>query len=358
MRVKVRFVKALSYWATVAALAWIAAGCSPKSGKLPTYMRPELLYLNDQPYSRLYVEVDSVEGVEVPEELLNTLRTFLARHCSKPDGIEIVRDKPIPLSEVKDVPIGPASVLCLDGPDPNSGSQPAYLHLFFYDTKTAFKRALKNPHTPGHCPSAICYNVNYCRSRQDEVADFILKHEAGHVLGLSKNTAHGDGTHCKNNACLMNASPGWWSGFFGLLLGVRIERELCADCRDELERWRSEDVGPKLAFKGPFLIRREDGHSVVSLPFCQILLPRSMEDKLQWWQVLARLKEDIRAADYSENRKEHGYLRWYVWHPHYRDGTRQSMMDCRAFLSRATLDPSPFISHKATALLEELKQEQ
>ena len=115
--------RVLLYRIAVVASAWMVSGCGPKSGKLPTYMQPELLYLNDQPYSRLYVEVDSVEGVEVPEQLLDDLRAFLSKHCSKPDGIEIVRDKPIPLSEIKDVPMGPASVLYLDGPDPNSSSQ-------------------------------------------------------------------------------------------------------------------------------------------------------------------------------------------------------------------------------------------
>lgn len=34
----------------------------------PQYMRPGLLYLKDQPYRRLYVEVDMVEGAEVPQK--------------------------------------------------------------------------------------------------------------------------------------------------------------------------------------------------------------------------------------------------------------------------------------------------
>jgi hypothetical protein len=321
-------------------------------------MQPELLYLNDQPYSRLYVEVDSVEGVEVPEQLLDELRVFLARHCSKPDGIEIVRDKPIPLSDVKDIPMGVASILCLDGPDPNSGSQPAYLHLFFYDTKTAFKHVLKNPHVPGLCPSAICYNVDYCRSKQDEVADFMLKHEAGHVLGLCNNTAHGDGAHCSNKPCRMNKSPGWWSGFFGLLLGIRIERDLCADCRNDLERWRSGDVGPELEFDGPFLIRREDGYSVASLPYGIVLLPRSMEDNFQWQEALVVLKEYIRATDFSENPKKRNYSVWDLWYPHDHDHPRQSTIDRTALLTRAAKDPCPFVRRAAAKLEEQFEQEQ
>ena len=68
----------------------IISGCGPRSAKIPTYMRPDLLYLKKQPYSRIYVEVDTVEGVEVP--------------------------------------------------DPNSGSQTAYLHVFFYNWKETFKK--------------------------------------------------------------------------------------------------------------------------------------------------------------------------------------------------------------------------
>jgi hypothetical protein len=320
-------------------------------------MQPDLLYLNDQPYSRLYVEVDSVEGVEVPEELLEELRVFLGKHCSKPDGIEIVRDEPIGLSEVKDVPMGPASVLWLDGPDPNSGSQPAYLHLFFYDTKTAFKRVLKNPHVPALCPTAICYNVNYCGSSQDKVAALFLRHEAGHVLGLCRNTAHGDGTHCRNNQCRMRASPGLLSGLW-LPFGGRIERELCADCRDDLERGRSEHVGGALEFKGPFLIRREEGYCVASLPSRQILLPQSMADEFQWREVLARLKKGMRAAGFSECLKNRHCLHFYVWPDRDRDGSGQSSIDQTALLTRAAEDPSPFISRKAAALLKKLRQEQ
>ena len=40
-------------------------GCG-RSQAYPTYMNPGLLYLKDQPYRKLYVEVDMVEGADVP----------------------------------------------------------------------------------------------------------------------------------------------------------------------------------------------------------------------------------------------------------------------------------------------------
>ena len=357
MRSKARTVRGLLYRIAAVALAWTLAGCGPKSAKLPTYMRPDLLYLSNQSYTRLYVEVDSIEGVEVPQELLDELRIFLTRHCPKPDGIEIVLDETIPLSEVEDVPMGPASVLCLDGPDPNSGPQPAYLHLFFYDTKTVFKGMLKNPHVPKFCPSAICYNVGYCRSRQDEVADFMLKHEVGHVLGLCRNTTHGDGAHCSNHSCLMNASPGWWSGFFGLLLGIPIERELCGDCRHDLGRWRSEDVGADLEFKGPFLTRREDGYSVASLPYCDLIIPAVLEDEFDWQEALAKVKEEIKTIDFGDYRKEGGRIRG-LCRANETEEPRESEIDYVDILGRAAEDPSPFVRRYAVAELDRIKKEQ
>lgn len=142
----------------------IILGCGSKAA-FPQYMRPELLYLKAQPYSNLYVEVDSVEGVEVPDEWLNVLKEFFATHCSKPDGIKIVVDEPIAFDDIKDMPIGPASMLCIDDPDPNSGSQPAYLHVLFYDKDKIFKKTTKTPYVFSAGPSTIFYNTDYVKSR-------------------------------------------------------------------------------------------------------------------------------------------------------------------------------------------------
>jgi hypothetical protein len=226
-------------------LIWIVSGCGSKSAKLPTYIRPELLYLNEQPYSRLYIEVDTVEGVEVPEKWLDTLEEFLSTHCSKPDGIEIVRDEPIPFDDIKDMPIGPASILCLDGPDPNSGPQPAYLHVFFYDKDKIFKKTRKEPHVISICPSTIFYNVD-CGYRLDKMIKLTLPHEAGHVLGLCKNTTHGDGAHCMNKKCLMRPGPDRLPSLGLLLFGLPLKSDLCNDCLSDLEEYKSESADPNI----------------------------------------------------------------------------------------------------------------
>jgi hypothetical protein len=84
----------------IALASSVAGGCGPKSAKFPTYTQPELLYVTAQRYTRLYVEVDVLEGVEVPQRWLDELRGFLSQHCDKPDGITMVRDAPIPASAV------------------------------------------------------------------------------------------------------------------------------------------------------------------------------------------------------------------------------------------------------------------
>lgn len=357
MRLKARFVRVLLCRIAILAFVWIISGCGSKSAKLPTYMRPELLYLSDRPYSRLYVEVDKVEGVEVPDQWLDTLEEFLSTHCSKPDGIRIVRDKPIPFEDIKDLPIGPASILCLDGPDPNSGLQPAYLHLFFYAKDKIFKKTTKSPHVPFPCPSAIFYNVDY-GYRLDKMIKLTLPHEAGHVLGLCKNTEHSEGAHCTNKECLMRQSPDSLPSLALLLFGIPFRSDLCDDCLSDLEAYKSESANPNLTFDGPFLIRREDGYSVASLPYSDVLIPAALDDEFDWQKMLAKLKETIKETDLCEYWKKGAYRLWGLCRRDDTEATQESVIDYLDVLTRATGDPSPLVKRAALAELKRLKQAQ
>src|SRR5262245_37343409 len=89
--------------AIVGAMSVLLTGCSTGRIAPPTmervgFWQPHLLYLESSPHSRLYVEVDSVEGCEPGDDTLNKLREFLAAYCRKPAGIEIVRGDVIPLA--------------------------------------------------------------------------------------------------------------------------------------------------------------------------------------------------------------------------------------------------------------------
>jgi hypothetical protein len=364
MLLKAGIVKVLLYRIAVVALACIVAGCGSKSAKLPTYMRPELLYLNHRPYSRLYVEVDTIEGVEVPDQWLDELKAFLETYCSKPDGIEIIRDAPVPISEVQGMPIGAASILCLDGPNPNSRSQPAYLHVFFYDRNVGLKAEKGPPHVLGFCPCGILFNVSYFRISKGKAEEFAMKHELGHVLGLCKNPEHGDGSHCENQGCLMYKSPGLLPTF-GLLLGSRVEKQLCYDCQRDLETLKSEEVDLKLAFKGPFLIRREDDYSVASLPYCDVVIPTSVESVSDWTDLLSFLKDTTReehkaALNKTQKSRER---RWYIrgfWDGSVnKDASLEKMTEeVVALLRKAADDPCPPVKSYAKAVLKQFEKEQ
>jgi hypothetical protein len=342
-----------------ATLICIVTGCGQKSARLPTYMRPELLYLNEQPYSRLYVEVDTVEGVEVPKKWLDTLKEFLSTHCSKPDGIEIVRDKPIPFEDIKDMPIGPASILCLDGPDPNSNPQPAYLHVFFYAKDKIFKKTKENPHIYSFCPSAIFYNADYIKLRQKQWILHALPHEAGHILGLCKNKSHGDGVHCKNKDCLMRPGPEHLPSLGLLLFGNPLKADLCDECLRDLEAYKSETADPNLTFNGPLLIRKEDGYSVASLPYCEYIIPQFMDEKFEWRQLLITLKRVSEQKDFGKYWKEKEKFRLIgIFRPKNEDSSLSDKELLRESLSKATEDPNPDVSHFAKLELDKIKQKQ
>ena len=364
MRLKARIIKGLLYRIAVVALAWIVTGCGSKSAPFPTYMQPELLYLKHQPYSHLYVEVDTIEGVEVPDQWLDELKAFLDKYCEKPDGIEIVQDPPVPLSEVKGMPIGAASILCLDGPNTGSGSQPAYLHVFFYDRNIGLKAERGAPHVLSNCPCGILFDTGYFRISKGKAEEFAMKHELGHVLGLCKNPNHGDGVHCKNQGCLMYKDPGLLSSF-GLLFGSRVEKQLCADCQKDIETWKSGDIDPKLAFKGPFLIRREDYYSVASLPYCDLIIPNPVESTFEWTKLLSFLKDVIREKcraalkDGREPRERKWLIRGFWDGSFDKDVSWDSLPEHVIILfRRAADDQSPLIKNYANFALKKLKQEQ
>lgn len=353
MPLNARILKAFLYRIRFVLLVCVLSGCRSQSGQLPTYMRPELLYLNHQPYSRLYIEVDTIEGTEVSDQWLDELKAFLGKYCSKPDGIEIVMDEPVPISEVESLSVGLASILCTDGPRPDSREQPAYLHVLFYKDM-GLRAEEKTPHVSSFCPCGIFCN-------EGKAKEFALKHEAGHVLGLCKNTAHGDGAHCRNRGCLMRARRGlFWS--LGSLVGSQMD-QLCADCRHDLELWESDHVEPNIVFKGLFLIRREDGYSVASLPFCDLIIPSPVENVLDWKETLSHIKDKIQEAqkaalnEDSESKKTMWYVKG-IYNPHNNNTSSGNMTDELAILKRAADDPSPPVKNYAIGKLKEFEQEQ
>jgi len=332
-------------------------------------MQPELLYLKDQPYTRLYIEVDAIEGVEVPQEWLDELEAFFVEHCCKPDGIAIVRDEPIPLSEVKDLTVTEAALLYTDGPPVDDGEQPAYLHVCFYDLHEGLSAMSKSPHVPVYCPTTIFYNVDYGRHLPDRTHMDWLRHEAGHILGLGRNRDHGDGEHCRNYNCLMRPGTENLTALartLGTPFGIKFApRPLCTDCLRDIELLKATDVSQNLSFQGPFLVRRENGYAIVRLPQCDFIAmddtgPRDWRDtlerakKAEGRMIVGRRKGSKTSADEGTQttpetpaqrapKKGRGFMVFSVLGPSDKEAYPLTQDQFVALLAAAAEDPCPLI---------------
>ena len=252
---------------------FLLAGCgtwkSPSSSSWPINYHPELPYLLPHPYTRLYVEVDRMEGVEIPQEVFNDLKMFLSKYCRKSDGIEIAYSDVIPISECKGRSAEIVANLFIDGPPPHADNQTAYLYVLLEDSsKVGKKFDVGRSHTTIAYPCMIYYDVNFCRMVKNRVARNVMLHEAGHVLGLCRNTAHGDGSRCANDDCIMNSVP--ISISRSILQLPFKKQDLCADCQKDIEMTQAANPVSDMSFNGPFLVWRKDGWLLASLPVSDV----------------------------------------------------------------------------------------
>lgn len=354
MKIACKIVTLLS----IAALS----GCASRRSIPAAHMHPERFYLQDRPYSRLYVEVDRTEGVDLPPFFVDELKAFLGEHCAKPDGIEVVLDPPIPACEFENMPHSAASILCTDGPVPDLGAQPAYLHIVAHDGKTAFRGARREPHVLFTCPSTIFWNVDYARSWPDQTRIDMLRHELGHILGLCRNTEHGDGAHCDKHGCLMFPRPDLLSQIGGRAHLYYREQRLCDDCRRDLKQAAETPCDDNLSFAGPFLIRKEDGYSVAALPFCELIVPHPVPAEFDWQEALDRAKACVRKA-MGRVRREEGDLKKYhegaftaFLGASQTTGLTEMLEQDIAALSRATNDPSAGVRRLASHMLKKRQE--
>jgi hypothetical protein len=340
----------------------VLSGCASRPSIPPAFMHPEGLYLQDEPYSRLYVEIDRVEGANLPEFFVDEIKAFLGEHCAKSGGISVILDPPVPASDVEGMSLSAASILCTNGPVESDGPPPAYLHLFAYDGKTTFKGARPEPRVVFNCPSAIFWNVDYARSWPDQTRIDMLRHELGHILGLCRNTAHGDGAHCDKQGCLMFPTPDMLSQIGGLVHLYFREHRLCKDCMRDLELAAEAPCDENLSFAGPFLMRREDGYSVASMAFCEIVLAHPIPAPFDWRETLKRAKAGlIEATERTQHRdgdlKEYheGTLRAFFGAPQTGTLTEELEQDI-AVLSQATNDPSAGVRRFASDMLKKRQE--
>ncbi|MEX1362206.1 MAG: hypothetical protein AB1Z98_03725 [Nannocystaceae bacterium] len=198
-------------WTLGLALA-LASACTPDDldtrGRVADYLLPD-------PYPRLVIEVDAVEGLTLPDGVSEPLMLAVEELVDKPDGVELVMDQTLAatgrrwssdaLHELADARFDLAvdddttklHVLLLDGSyvdgdgDELLGLQWGHRHV------AMFREGLLSACRTGRGGRGLSSNA--CQSAELGV----LAHELGHALGLVDNgvpmvTDHEDPEHRKH----------------------------------------------------------------------------------------------------------------------------------------------------------------
>jgi hypothetical protein len=229
------------------------------------FWEPHLLYLAPWPYPKLHVEVDAIEGAEPDAAQLETLRAFLERVCDKPGGVTLALDDVIPADAARGRSSHSLALEHFDGA-PDAFTAPLY--VLFHDSRVTAD-ALADPYfTSLPFPGLIVVDARvrpFASANLGDAAARILQHEAGHALGLARNTAHSDGVHCTNTPCLMNANYQIQFDVLKLRYRSRLP-DFCGDCLADLRAGRGAAPPKNLRFTGAALVREEDEYLVAALP--------------------------------------------------------------------------------------------
>jgi hypothetical protein len=274
-------VLALSrFLATALAICCLASCSSPKTGRSQAKRdgtqviekwKPHLLYLLASPHARLHAEVDAVQGCEPDEAMLKKLRSFLSAHCRKPEGIDIVRSDVIPTEAARGFSEKALARKYIDGPDKTNVLQPAFMYMLFYNDALCQRLStnkagaslpgrrgeIANPYTDVVVYPAIYFNTRYVSGAGEREA---LRHETGHILGLTSRADEDAGRHCRSGTCLMNTTlrMSRW------LLGM--QRGLCKACKTELQQSLAQPPVANVRYSGAVLVRSEGDYNVITLP--------------------------------------------------------------------------------------------
>lgn len=307
-------------------------------------LKPSAMYLGPEPYRKICVEMDAVEGAEPQNNAVNALVEFLHTYSKKP--VTVVRKKPIRRAAAEGIRPALLALQNMEGTCSASGHEPsAYIYVLFY--RGSGPRKLWKPavgaYVRGDYPCAIFVDMSVFRPRGEWMLPNALKHEAGHILGLCGNPAHGDGEHCRNKNCLMHKGM---SRFKTLL---RLSpTDLCGECkRDLLEMRESGALSRDMEFKGPILVRKERGYYVGMLPSLCHLGLGSVED-CDCEAVIREAREQVTKA----NRPG-----LYIYTSSHDIASRAEFLKKRSALEAALKDRNPRVVETARMMKESLEEE-
>lgn len=231
-----------------------------------SFWQPHRLLMSEAGPPAFEVEIDHVDGAGPTAAELQSLTEFFQAHCRKPGGVRLRVDAPIPRDRARGKSHLALGELHLDGP---AQSGTAFAYFLFYDSRVT--GTPKQAPTTSRIPfsGAVFVDRRFIDAwarfpGAGDLARRMVLHEAGHVLGLSDNQAHGDGLHCTNFPCLMNASL--LVRFPRLVLPGPVvpQRDFCDDCKADLRTAAEQPPARNLRFLGPYCVRSEAGYHVVS----------------------------------------------------------------------------------------------
>jgi hypothetical protein len=328
-----------------------------------SFWQPYLMYVLASPHSRLYVEIDAVEGCAPDEITLTKFRDFLSANCNKPDGIEIIRNDTIPRQVAQGVSRKALARKFLDGPPNNaSKSSLAFLYVLFYDGKLCDQSAVggtsevsanttprprernKNPHVDFlPYPAAIFMNTRYGPklARPD-----MPLHEAGHILGLAGRATEASGYHCVDSTCLMNWTIRVHISRLVLFRDPIKQHKLCARCSAQLAESSKHSPPTDLRFVGPVLVRSEAGYHVLSLPSRMKLIVGDLTE-----EDCREFATDVR-NETLQPEEDGNALRWYAFA---KEETPNDSVKAHEIIQRAKADPYDVVRTAAEKLEESVK---
>lgn len=310
-----------------------------------------LMYLKNEPYKWIYLEVDSVEGTEITEETLNPAVHFLETHCQKPVVVHLKKSISVETAEI--MPPRVLATNTIEGPpadDPKG--PPAFIYMLVHSGQN---QPAKSPGVYINLYPSIFIDLSHIKPNLRWICPELMMHECGHALGLW-NSPGETSIHCDNKTCLMyEGSIIKWS-FRKFLLGKDPAKKrelavLCEPCEQKLQEIRNQTCDREMEFKGLFRVRKEKDYFVASLP-SHLHLGLGPGDKMDW-DSLAELARKL-AIENLLDRPDGSYTTTFSHNYSNREEMRQLG---RIAIAAALNDPQPSVRELAQQKKQDWEKE-